>query len=210
MSFDGGITASGRRFRGLGAAAILSRFAGPGPGSPQGVIVLRNQDLVFLRQFSLVIGALVGITVLLLVLARFIQGILPPEVDPQMQARLEQRLRPVGAVYAGATGAAAKAAAEDAARQAAASQVAYGGTLDGGVIYQALCGACHVSGAGGAPKLEQAAWGARIAQGKDTLHKHAIEGYQGSAGLMPAKGGNPSLTDEQVIATVDWMLGNIK
>lgn len=172
--------------------------------------MLRNQDLVFLRHFSLVIGVLLGITVLLLVLARFMQGVLPPEADPQMAIRLEQRLRPVGAVYAGATGAAAKAAAEEAARQAAASQVAYGGTLDGSVIYQGLCGACHTSGAGGAPKLEQAAWGARIAQGNDTLHKHAIEGFQGSAGLMPAKGGNPSLTDEQVIATVDWMLGNIK
>ena len=44
----------------------------------------------------------------------------------------------------------------------------------------------------------------------DTLHKHAIEGYTGSAGLMPAKGGNPALTDEQVIASVDWMIDNLK
>ena len=51
---------------------------------------------------------------------------------------------------------------------------------------------------------------ARIAQGKDTLHKHAIEGYTGAAGVMPAKGGNPALTDEQVIATVDWMLANLQ
>jgi cytochrome c5 len=51
--------------------------------------------------------------------------------------------------------------------------------------------------------------GARIAQGNDTLHKHAVEGT-GAAGVMPAKGGNPALTDEQVIATVDWMLGNLK
>jgi cytochrome c5 len=78
------------------------------------------------------------------------------------------------------------------------------------VIYANLCGACHTSGAGGAPKLEAAAWTARIAQGAETMHKHAIEGFQGGAGIMPAKGGNPALTDEQVIATVDWMVANLK
>ena len=58
--------------------------------------------------------------------------------------------------------------------------------------------------------MAAALWASRIAQGKDTLHKHAIEGYTGSAGVMPPKGGNPALTDEQVIATVDWMLENLK
>ena len=53
-------------------------------------------------------------------------------------------------------------------------------------------------------------WGARIAQGNDILHKHAIVGFTGAAGMMPARGGNPSLSDEQVIATVDWMLANLK
>ena len=42
------------------------------------------------------------------------------------------------------------------------------------------------------------------------LHRHAIEGYTGATGVMPPKGGNPALTDEQVIATVDWMLDNLK
>ncbi|RBE57122.1 cytochrome c5 family protein, partial [Xanthomonas oryzae pv. oryzae] len=45
----------------------------------------------------------------------------------------------------------------------------------------------------------------------DTLYKHAIEGYAGpDGGIMPPKGGNPGLTEEQVRATVDWMLGNLK
>jgi cytochrome c5 len=48
--------------------------------------------------------------------------------------------------------------------------------------------------------------GARASKGKDTLYKHAIEGFTGSAGVMPAKGGNAALTDEQVKAAVDWML----
>ncbi|TQD51331.1 c-type cytochrome, partial [Marilutibacter aestuarii] len=102
------------------------------------------------------------------------------------------------------------AAASAAAAAAAASQVAYGGTLDGAVIYNNLCTGCHTSGAGGAPTLDHSHWDARLAKGTDTLHKHAIEGFTGEAGLMPAKGGNPALTDEQVVAAVDWMLDNLK
>ena len=74
-----------------------------------------------------------------------------------------------------------------------------------------LCGGCHTNGVAMAPKLENAPWAARIAQGKDILHKHAIEGFTGpDGGVMPANGGNPSLSDEQVIATVDWMVDNLK
>ncbi len=47
----------------------------------------------------------------------------------------------------------------------------------------------------------------RSAQGRDTLYQHAIEGFTGEAGLMPAKGGNLSLDDEDVKAAVDYMLG---
>ena len=73
------------------------------------------------------------------------------------------------------------------------------------------CALCHAAGVGGAPKPgDKADWGPRIAQGTDTLYKHAIEGFTGTAGVMPPKGGNPALTDEQVIATVDWMLANLK
>ena len=64
---------------------------------------------------------------------------------------------------------------------------------------------------GKAPTLTAAGMGARVSKGKDTLYKHAIEGFTGpDGGIMPPKGGNPALTDEQVHATVDWMLANIK
>lgn len=171
---------------------------------------MRNHDLVFLKHFSQVIAILVGITIALICLGLYINSQLEPEPNPVAERATEQRIRPVGDVYAGSTGAAAQAAAKAAAAAAAAGQVAYDGTLDGSVIYANLCGACHTAGAGGAPKLEKGAWAARIAQGADTLHKHAIEGFTGSAGVMPPKGGNPSLTDEQVIATVDWMVENLK
>ena len=172
---------------------------------------MRNYDLDFLKKFSLVIGFLALVTVGLMFFANHLQHTIPTEVSPTAVKRTQERIAPEGAVYAGATGAAAQAAATAAAAAAAASQVAYGGTTDGSVIFGNLCTGCHTSGAGGAPTLDKAHWAARIAQGKDVLHKHAIEGYTGpDGGVMPPKGGNPALTDAQVMATVDWMLANIK
>ncbi|WP_058835991.1 c-type cytochrome [Luteimonas abyssi] len=171
---------------------------------------MRNYDLDFLKKFSLVILFLMLVTAGLIGLAAWLHRSIPAEVpDAVVQQRVD-RIAPAGEVYAGSTGAAASAAATAAAEAAARSQVAYGGTLDGSVIYQNLCAGCHTSGAGGAPTLARAQWAARLAQGEDTLHRHAIEGFSGAAGLMPARGGNPALTDEQVIASVDWMIENLQ
>lgn len=72
----------------------------------------------------------------------------------------------------------------------------------GGAVYAAVCAACHDSGAAGAPKIgDSASWGARLAQGYDTLLKHAIEGIR----AMPAKGGNPDLDDVEVARAVVFM-----
>jgi len=171
---------------------------------------VRNYDLDFLKKFSMVIGFLMLVTGGLILFAHHLHGLIPAEVAPETVQRTEARIAPAGAVYAGATGAAAQAAAASAAAAAAASQVAYGGTKDGSVIFGNLCTGCHTSGAGGAPTLDKAHWAARIAQGKDTLYDHAIHGFHGASGQMPAKGGNPALSEAQVKATVDWMVSQIK
>ena len=172
---------------------------------------MRNHDLVFLKRFSQIIAALVGMTVVLILIGLFLNSQKVQEPNPIAEARTVERIRPLGGVYAGETGAAAAAAAAQAAAAAAASGGApYGGTLDGGVIYQNLCSACHANGAGGAPAPTAAAWAPRIAQGLDVLVKHAIEGYQGQAGIMPARGGNARLTDEQVAASVQYMVDKYK
>lgn len=78
-------------------------------------------------------------------------------------------------------------------------------------VYGKTCAICHAAGIGGAPKpKDQADWSARLAQGKDVLYKHAVEGYNGSKGAMPARGGNPSLSDDEVKASVDFMLTQAK
>ena len=77
----------------------------------------------------------------------------------------------------------------------------------GKAVYDRACAMCHAAGVAGAPKLgDKAAWGPRIAQGNDTLYTHALKGFQGKAGVMPPKGGNMSLKDEDVKAAVDYMV----
>ena len=86
-----------------------------------------------------------------------------------------------------------------------------GNVAKGEATYKQTCFACHAAGVAGAPKLgDKAAWGPRIAQGMDTLHMHSIKGFQGKAGMMPAKGGNTTLSDADVMAAVDYMVSQSK
>ncbi|OOG53598.1 c-type cytochrome [Rhodanobacter sp. C03] len=173
---------------------------------------MSKSDQSVLRQFAIMIGGLAVLTVVLIFSALAIYEHAPHETNPNEPAKIAERIAPAGAVYAGNTGRAAMQAAADAAAKAAASQVAYGGSTDGKTIYDNLCTSCHTSGVAGAPKLgDKSMWGPRIAEGLDTLIKHATEGYHGPDGnFMPPKGGNPALTDEQVKAAVTWIVGQAK
>ncbi len=84
-------------------------------------------------------------------------------------------------------------------------------TRDGQQVYQVACVACHEAGIAGAPKVsDKGQWAARIAKGVDTLYASAVNGSQGSAGVMPAKGGNPTLSNAEVRAAVDYMIARSK
>lgn len=77
----------------------------------------------------------------------------------------------------------------------------------GKTVFGKTCAMCHAAGVAGAPKPgDKADWGPRIAQGKDTLYKHALEGFTGSKGMMPARGGAATLSDDDVKAAVDYMV----
>jgi len=78
-------------------------------------------------------------------------------------------------------------------------------TADAGkATYDTACFACHGTGAAGAPILgNKEAWASRVSKGVDTLYSHAINGFN----AMPPKGGSTSLSDEQVKAVVDYMVG---
>jgi cytochrome c5 len=77
-------------------------------------------------------------------------------------------------------------------------------------VYNSACFACHGTGAAGAPKVgDKDAWSARIAKGMDVLNDHAINGFT-DKGVMPAKGGNPALSDDAVKAAVEYMVAESK
>jgi len=82
---------------------------------------------------------------------------------------------------------------------------------DGKATYDSTCFACHGTGAAGAPMLgKKDVWSDRIAKGMDTLKKHAIEGFKGEKGFMPAKGGRANLSDADVGAAVEYMVSQSK
>ena len=73
--------------------------------------------------------------------------------------------------------------------------------------FGATCSMCHAAGVGGAPKPgDKADWAPRIAQGMDMLYKHAMDGFTGAKGMMPPRGGNPKLTDDEMKAAVNFMV----
>ena len=75
---------------------------------------------------------------------------------------------------------------------------------NGKAIYDSTCTACHSTGVAGAPKLgDVAAWASRIKTGPTALYANAIKGK----GAMPARGGNAKLSDAEVQAAVNYIIG---
>lgn len=164
-----------------------------------------QEDQIFIKRFSLVITALAVFTLIIIAVAATINSTREPsENTARTEARL-QRLAPVAGVFSGDTGrAAAQAAAQESVDTG--PSLAFDGSLDGQLIYDRACGTCHEVGAAGAPQLVASAWEGRLDQGRDVLIDHAINGI----GTMPAKGGRSDLSDEQVAASVDYMLAAVQ
>ena len=84
------------------------------------------------------------------------------------------------------------------------------GNLTGEQVYGQVCKTCHEAGLAGAPKSgDKAQWTARIAEGEKTLVQHAVAGFQGKAGVMPPKGGNTDLTDDEVHRAVVYLANQV-
>lgn len=169
----------------------------------------QSEDQNFFNLFMVVIGALIGVTIFLIILARAIASdsqLAWVKEDPAYEAAVNARIQPAASVALPGDDSAAGATAQLPAEQAAAPVAA---KLTGEQVYNTACFACHGAGVGGAPKLgDGAAWQPRLAQGTATLNKHAIEGFQGQSGVMPPKGGRVDLSDEEIIAAVAFMSGS--
>lgn len=161
-----------------------------------------HDDHAFLRQFSGVIAALLALTVALIFLARYFQPEPDADANPSQAILAEQRIQPVGAVRFGEEGAAALAETQ-AAAQAPAQAAAGDAAVDGEAVYAGLCKTCHEAGVAGAPIAKSEQMAARLAEkGLDLLVSNALNGLN----VMPPRGGNPALTDEQIRAAVEFML----
>ena len=158
-------------------------------------------DSSFSRLFILMIVAMLVLLACLMVLASFTAS----DVNARIDARSEQKNSDTIISRIAKVGQFAVQTA-DAAEPAAAVPEA----LNGEQAY-ASCVACHGAGIAGAPKFGDAeAWAGRIDQGLDKLTEHAINGYQGDSGFMPAKGGDTSLSDASVRAAVQHMIEAVK
>jgi cytochrome c5 len=160
-----------------------------------------SSDTQFFNSFSMVLGILIAFAIVLFAVARSVgedtQGRNVLE-DPLAQASVEKNTEPFAhSAIAGHDNSMLTALATPAAAGPAASVPA---TPE--AAFQAVCSACHSTGVNGAPKIgDHAAWGPRIAQGKEILYTHAI----GGKGNMPAKGGT-TWPDDTIKKVVDYMV----
>lgn len=170
---------------------------------------MSKQDSQFFNIFSVVLGILVAVALVLMAFARSVGAATQVEhvrSDPEYVAGVTERVRPLARIaVAGQDNSALTIESPSGSADAGASALAL--PTDGPGLYDVACTACHGQGIGGAPKSgDKAAWAPRLAQGTATLYKHAIEGYQGKAGVMPAKGGRADVSDDLVKAAVDHMV----
>ena len=164
-----------------------------------------SRDKKFFDTYSLVIGGLLVAAVGILVVAISTSD---PSQDTDLQdadeyqAAVAARIRPLGQVYL--PGDELQAPTVETAVEPEPVVTA----MSGPQVYNTACLACHGAGIGGAPILGDAdAWGPRIAQGIAVLKNHAINGFTGSMGYMPPKGGRIDLSDREIHSAVDYMVG---
>ena len=172
---------------------------------------MAKPDRHFINVFSAVIGVLVAIALVLIGISRLVdsgpKGARDTE-DPLMQASAHERIKPFGQVAVAGEDNSALAIQATAVPVVAGAQGAGAAAAptDGKSAFDSACSACHGTGIAGAPRVgDKAALAPRLAKGTATLEKHAIEGFQGETGLMPAKGGRTDLSDDIVREAVEYM-----
>lgn len=111
--------------------------------------------------------------------------------DDMSREAIAERIEPIGKHYVAGESSAAEESS---------------GPRSGEQVYNTYCTACHTSGVMGAPKINNAAdWEDRLAQGMDTVLKHAVEGYN----AMPPKGTCSDCSEEEIQAAIDYMIKDI-
>jgi cytochrome c5 len=169
-------------------------------------------DRKFLDWFMRAVGILAGFTVGMVFLVSYVASGAGPEPnrdDPEYRRQVDGRIAPLAKVaIAGRDNSALKTGA---AAQVLPSPAGSAAVLPGEQVYATTCIACHGAGVAGAPKFgDKEAWAPRLGQGLAVLRKHALEGFQGKAGVMPPKGGRTDLADQSIFNAVDYIASAAK
>ena len=166
-----------------------------------------ERDQTFIARYKVVIGIVAFVVLALAIKPSNLTQDQQTTDSKEDRASVEDRIRPFGQVYMPGE----EIHAGEPLVVVAAQPEPVATTMSGPQVYNAACIVCHATGVGGAPTMgDDAAWRARIAQGKDTLYSHAIEGYLGSTGFMPQKGGRLDLSDGEVRGAVDYMVAELQ
>jgi cytochrome c5 len=169
--------------------------------------VVEKRDQQFFDAFLIIVGIFVGMIAGIVLLGDLVGD--GEAAQGAEHSAVEDRIAPIGRV-AMIGDASLAAAPAPAAPAAAAPSQAPAGAASGAELYTQVCAVCHAPGLMGAPMLtDPASWEPRIAQGMDVLRDHVINGFQGQSGVMPPKGGRMDLSDEQVLAAMEYMLDNV-
>jgi len=160
-----------------------------------------SSDRHFFNAFSLVLGFLIVFAIILFAFARLI-GVDSQsqyvQLDPMRLKEIDQNTAPFAHIAVAGHDNTALAVLTAPKTNAAAANV----PATGEQAFAQVCSACHSTGINGAPKMgDRAAWGPRIAQGKEALYSHVIEGK----GNMPARGGT-TWPEAAIRMTVDYMV----
>ncbi|ULQ45110.1 c-type cytochrome [Flagellatimonas centrodinii] len=150
----------------------------------------KNHDQEFVINFGKVMAGLGAIFAICIIAASLLGGA-DVRDDAAALAQVDARTAPPGMVVT------------DPAMLVKVSNTAKREPLSGDQVVAQVCAACHQAGVLQAPKIgDKADWQARLGQGYDTLVKHSVEGIR----QMPAKGGDPDLTEDEIGAAVKVMI----
>ena len=172
---------------------------------------MSKQDTHFINMFSLVIGVLVAFAIVLFVVARSMGGRIEGEQVKSMPDYYKSVASRVAPVQQEAVAGQNNAALEIKPLAGATAQAGGSGgaamPTSGKELFDQTCSACHGAGVAGAPKAgDKAAWASHISKGLPTLYDHALHGFTGTSGTMPAKGGRADVPDPMVEQAVNYMV----
>ncbi len=159
----------------------------------------QQDDRTFIKKFSGIVIGLLVFTVAIIVLAVSMQGEPDPNANPSQLSNAKQRIAPVAGVHTDASGAAELAQAQ---AEAFAAPAEAGGAVNGENVYNGLCQTCHAAGIANAPIPGSNLMTERAATGLDAMVANAINGI----GIMPPRGGNMSISDDEIRAAVEYMM----